>query len=139
MNVSSTRRTDCFLSNGTGIVAIHNLLWLKDRAPCPLALAGVATNLEITHILFRTLLTAFAPTNGQQKYWRFNIEGTIEEKYDYKGVGELDDVKAVKELVKRAARLIPSNEDDLPLETSLVIPDSYDEPDESDNMWGPLW
>ncbi|KAG9649344.1 hypothetical protein KCU95_g15836, partial [Aureobasidium melanogenum] len=52
-----TRPTNCFLSIGTGIaknVGINSLLSL------PEALASAATNSELTHILFRTLLDAYA-------------------------------------------------------------------------------
>lgn len=108
-----TRKTDCFLSIGTGIAANSNLLCLKDRAPGYFSLASAATNSEITHILFRTLLTAFAPNNGRKKYWRFKIEGRIEEKDDYKGVGDLDDFKALSLLLDRDAAYCDSKSDDI--------------------------
>lgn len=106
-----TRKTDYFLSIGTGITANGNLLWLNNRLPAYRSLASAATNSEITHILFRTLLTAFAPNNGDGKYRCCNVEGRIEGKDDYEGVGSLDDVKALPMLLDRAKTYCDSNRD----------------------------
>ncbi|KAH0031119.1 hypothetical protein KCU80_g11312, partial [Aureobasidium melanogenum] len=108
-----TRPTNCFLSIGTGIpknVGINGLLSL------PEALASAATNSELTHILFRTLLDAYAPTSVTHKYWRLNVSVEIpawdEEKSEWLGLkkytvkhldnyedpGALDDLLAVGKL-----------------------------------------
>ncbi|KAH0370527.1 hypothetical protein KCU65_g2571, partial [Aureobasidium melanogenum] len=108
-----TRPTNCFLSIGTGIpknVGIKGLMSL------PEALASAATNSELTHILFRTLLDAYAPTSVTHKYWRLNVSVEIpawdEQKSEYLGLkkytvkhlddyedpGALDDLLAVKKL-----------------------------------------
>ncbi|KAF4555209.1 Hypothetical protein D9617_3g022810 [Elsinoe fawcettii] len=115
------RTTDCFLSIGTGI---------DQNTPLPKpgilgshevekGLAGIATNTQIVHILFKTLLNAFAPLAQDRKYWRLNIgteipEHMIDVKHwpwptthekvldNYKPVGDLDDIAAVKLLVEQA-------------------------------------
>lgn len=108
-----TRSTNCFLSIGTGIpknVGIKGILSL------PEALASAATNSELTNILFRTLLDAYAPTNATHKYWRLNVSvkipADIEEKSgwlgfgkytekhpdNYEDVGALDDLLALEKL-----------------------------------------
>lgn len=85
--------------------------------------AGIATNTQITHILFKALLNAFAPIAQGKKYWRLNIgteipEHMITKKHwfkppttevvldDYEPVGELDDVAAVNQLVEKAEEYI---------------------------------
>ena len=122
------RSTDCFLSVGTGIPA-------NEEIPRPgeitkivatvEALAGTATNTEIVHILFRTLIDAFAPHPGVKKYWRMNI-GTKIEAFDeetgwwpfkktvhhndnYKGIGDLDDVKGLPALQQVTKEYIEQN------------------------------
>ncbi|THW78202.1 hypothetical protein D6D18_09738 [Aureobasidium pullulans] len=108
-----TRSTNCFLSIGTGIpknVGIKGILSL------PKALASAATNSELTNILFRTLLDAYAPTSATHKYWRLNVSveipADIEEKSgwlgfgrytekhpdNYEDVGALDDLLALEKL-----------------------------------------
>ncbi|KAK6003120.1 hypothetical protein QM012_000965 [Aureobasidium pullulans] len=121
-----TRPTNCFLSIGTGIpknVGINGLLSL------PSALASAATNSELTHILFRTLLDAYAPTSVTHKYWRLNVSVEIpawdEQKSEYLGlkkytikhldnyedVGELDDLIAVKKLEDMTRGYIKAQDD----------------------------
>ncbi|THY67593.1 hypothetical protein D6C94_10581 [Aureobasidium pullulans] len=108
-----TRSTNCFLSIGAGIpknVGIKGILSL------PEALASAATNSELTNILFRTLLDAYAPTSATHKYWRLNVSveipADIEEKSgwlgfgrhtekhpdNYEDVGALDDLLALEKL-----------------------------------------
>lgn len=80
------------------------------------ALTEAATNSELTHILLRTLLDAYAPRTVTPKYWRLNVSVEIPEwdekksewlglkKYtvkhldNYKDVGELDDLLALETL-----------------------------------------
>jgi hypothetical protein len=59
--------------------------------------ASIATNTEIIHVLFRTLVDAFAPKPGK-KYWRLNIGTLIDDNYDE--IGEMDDAKALPALLK---------------------------------------
>ncbi len=75
-------------------------------------MASIATNTEVTNILFRSLINAFAPNPNSQKYWRFNIgdgcpewvpseDGTTFqwvnlEKREEMNLGDLDDVKAME-------------------------------------------
>lgn len=105
------RQTDCFLSIGTGIDANHELSRPARTYPLSTAksLGHIATNSELTHILFRGLINAFAPLPRTTKYWRLNVAQEIpawdeikriwvfltkEEHHhaDYKPVIELDDV-----------------------------------------------
>ncbi|OGM46186.1 hypothetical protein ABOM_004865 [Aspergillus bombycis] len=79
------RPISCFLSIGTGIP--------KNRAlggifKMPTSLAANATNSEIMHILFRTLLDAYAPETMRTKYWRLNVGHEI--------LGWPDDAKGTK-------------------------------------------
>lgn len=53
------------------------------------ALAGIASNTEIVHVLFRTLIDALAPTAGDPKYWRLNISKQITKRSeDFVFIGE---------------------------------------------------
>lgn len=107
------RTTDCFLSIGTGV---PKNVALKVDTGIIGALSSVATNTEITHILFRTLINAYAPTPVTDKYWRLNIgkevaewdekkehyfsADTIEKHLDnYEDPGQMDDVSALPHLV----------------------------------------
>lgn len=69
-------------------------------------MASIATNSEITNILFRSLINAFAPRAPLKKYWRLNVSDgilewvKIEEGYTWQlwgqrvesNIRELDDV-----------------------------------------------
>lgn len=77
-----TRPTDCFLSIGTGIPASETLEelrltdWINPKKLAHFAsvLSSIATNTQITHILFGTLINSLAPVAGKlTKYWRLNI------------------------------------------------------------------
>ncbi|KAJ5689918.1 hypothetical protein N7462_004310 [Penicillium macrosclerotiorum] len=113
------RSTDCFLSIGTAIASNTKVERIKLPGPETLkSYISVATNSEITHIMFRTLIDAFAPAARQKKYWRLNVsrpipgeEKVIEEGYlwwkkkhlvkvldNYESPGELDDLQALKKL-----------------------------------------
>lgn len=77
---------------------------------------GAATNSEVTNILFRSLLNAFAPKGMAKKYWRFNVGDGLPDWVEENGVwkwkllstrkeeelGELDDTKMIKIVLKRA-------------------------------------
>src|SRR4051812_38285364 len=79
-------------------------------------MASIATNSEITNILFRSLINAFAPRVPLKKYWRLNVGDGIlewvetEEGYTWQlrgqrvesNIGELDDVAAIS-LTRKAA------------------------------------
>ncbi|KND90485.1 Calcium-independent phospholipase A2-gamma [Tolypocladium ophioglossoides CBS 100239] len=120
------RATSCFLSIGTGLAANQAIL-----APGKLgshaveaAFAAAACNTELTNILFRSLVNAFAPQPMDRKYWRLNVGEEVpawdEEKRtwyvfktypvhhiaDYKDVGKLDDVGALKVLMEMTDRYI---------------------------------
>ncbi|GME65109.1 FabD/lysophospholipase-like protein [Neofusicoccum parvum] len=74
-----SRPTQCFLSIGTGIpgkVPLPDNL-ARDPYNGMIALSSVATNTEMTHVLFQTLVDSFAPDAGQTKYWRLNIKDQI--------------------------------------------------------------
>jgi hypothetical protein len=63
------------LSIGTGIPKnykfdVPNVLHLLKL---PERLSAAVTNSEITHLLFRTLLDAYAPLPKQIKHWRLNV------------------------------------------------------------------
>ncbi|KAF2875149.1 acyl transferase/acyl hydrolase/lysophospholipase [Massariosphaeria phaeospora] len=123
------RSTDCFLSVGTGIPANQDIprpsqvTKVMDTVE---AFASIATNSELIHILFRTLIDAFAPHPGGKKYWRMNIgtrigdwdenTGTwpltnkvVHHYDDYAKIGELDDAKALEGLRKVTATYIEEN------------------------------
>ncbi|KAF3003990.1 hypothetical protein E8E14_007654 [Neopestalotiopsis sp. 37M] len=123
------RVTDCFLSIGTGI---------GENVPIPkpgilgnhkveIALSGIATNTEATHILLKGLLDYMAPKPQAKKYWRLNIGTEIPEHLitktsflpsflsrilrkqaiervpgNFEPVGDLGDIVAVKDLVEKA-------------------------------------
>ena len=74
-------------------------------------MASIATNTEVTNILFRSLINAFAPDPNSKKYYRFNIgdgcpdwvpteDGTgfkwvLRGQREEMDLGELDDVAAM--------------------------------------------
>jgi hypothetical protein len=69
------RSTNAFLSIGTGIPKKEEI-WDPAKAyfsDTVETFATVATDSQITHMLFRTLLDAFAPRPAGRKYWRLNI------------------------------------------------------------------
>ncbi|UNI22755.1 hypothetical protein JDV02_008616 [Purpureocillium takamizusanense] len=121
------RPTSCFLSIGTGMAANQSIT-APGAVPShtvEAAFAAVATNTELTNILFRALVNAFAPRPMEKKYWRLNVSQEIpawdEEKrtwfglggtsivhhqQDYKDVGALDDVGALKALIEMTGKYI---------------------------------
>jgi hypothetical protein len=123
------RSTNCFLSVGTGIPANVDLPQpgkITKIVSTVEAFASVATNSEIVHILFRTLIDAFAPHPGVKKYWRMNI-GTkipdwdekennwifknkvIHHNDNYAEIGELDQISALPALKKVTEAYIDQN------------------------------
>ncbi|CAO2648169.1 Nn.00g090910.m01.CDS01 [Neocucurbitaria sp. VM-36] len=120
------RSTDCFLSIGTGIPASQALPQpgVTNIPSTAAALSSIATNTQIIHVLFRALINAFAPKPLGKKYWRLNIGEEIPEWTEhkpggwfskpkdvkhldnYKTLGDLDDIGALKELLEMADRYI---------------------------------
>ena len=93
------RRTDCFLSIGTGIPANQKVgrAYITSKEEIAEGLGAAATNSQLTHILFKTLLNAYAPNSGTKKYWRLNV-GELDPKTDnYEALGELDDLTKIEE------------------------------------------
>jgi hypothetical protein len=95
------RETSCFLSIGTGIppnVKLGEMHWWYNNKEYIEQFAGIATNTQLSHILFRSLLDAYAPLPGLPKYWRLNIgtdpadDDKNVSKKDYIKIGEMDDV-----------------------------------------------
>ena len=86
----------------------------NSKASILLNMPNVATNSEVTNILFRSLINAFAPQGMAKKYWRFNVGDGFPDwdaedgKWKYLGerkeenIGELDDVKAIDQTKDRA-------------------------------------
>jgi hypothetical protein len=80
------------------------------------SVASIATNSEITNILFRSLINAFAPQGMAKKYWRFNVGDGLPDWVKEDGVwkwkllagrkeekvGDLDDVEAISRTEERA-------------------------------------
>ncbi|KAJ6011672.1 hypothetical protein N7451_003084 [Penicillium sp. IBT 35674x] len=96
-----TRETDCFLSIGTGMasnVAVAQPGFNFKGAM--MSFASIATNTESTHLLFRYLVDAFAPSPQVKKYWRLNVakekEGSNPK--DYEDPGQLDAVAEIEKL-----------------------------------------
>jgi len=124
----SDRRADCFLSIGTGIPQNKPLgsAGIIQNAEIAKSLAAAATNSQLTHILFKTLIDAYAPMAGTKKYWRLNVSEGIPEHEEvettgylwwkeevkvlrldnYKDVGELDDVGKIDFLRAMTAEYI---------------------------------
>lgn len=92
------------------------------------ALSAVATNTELTHILFRTLINAYAPASVTDKYWRLNVgkeiaewdeththyfkKDTIEKHLDnYEDPGQMDDLKALPHLIDMTKAYIKTQDD----------------------------
>ncbi|KAM5343873.1 hypothetical protein ACJ41O_012410 [Fusarium nematophilum] len=103
------RATNCFLSIGTGTPSAQTVSDPRNIAGFAASIASVATNSEITNILFRSLINAFAPQPMGKKYWRFNVGDGLPDWVEEDGVwtwklldkrveediGDLDDVKAI--------------------------------------------
>ncbi|OJD31457.1 patatin-like phospholipase [Diplodia corticola] len=106
--------TDCFLSIGTGIPTDELLPILKGwNLALPwkwkdyaLVLSSIATNTQVTHLMFRSLINSLAPSAGEQKYWRLNVgqEGQGEESpdKDRPQLPDLDDASKREEIMKQA-------------------------------------
>lgn len=95
------RSTACFLSIGTGIPAnqaVGEVGLLVRGDALAKGLSGAATNTELTNILFKALLNAYAPHSGIKKYWRLNVGEAIPETDNYKVLSEMDDLTKKKEL-----------------------------------------
>lgn len=87
-----------------------------------IAMPSIATNSEITNILFRALINAFAPQGMAKKYWRFSVGDGFPDWVKENGVwkwkllgerkeediGELDDVKAIQQTENRAKSYLQS-------------------------------
>ncbi|RVD89309.1 uncharacterized protein DFL_000323 [Arthrobotrys flagrans] len=123
------RPTSTFLTIGTGMpsnVGVKdpgNIFNIKATLD---SFVSIATNTELTHILFRTLVNAFAPHARGKKYFRLNVgkyigdweetEGhlwwreTVHHYDDWAKVGKLDDVEALKPLMVLAEQYIKDNE-----------------------------
>lgn len=82
---SAGRKTECFLSIGTGIASNSPLSDFVMKVGDPtgsmeraklfgMGLVSAATNTESTNVLFKVLVNQFAPTAGQEKYFRLNFE-----------------------------------------------------------------
>ncbi|KAK6524472.1 hypothetical protein TWF281_011380 [Arthrobotrys megalospora] len=121
------RSTSTFLTIGTGMQPNDEL---KDPGDITNAVntigafASIATNTELTHVLFRTLIDAFAPQARGKKYFRLNVGkyiGNWEQKVgllwrekvhhydDWEKIGKLDDVEALQPLMKLAEQYIKDN------------------------------
>ena len=110
------RATNCFLSIGTGIPASQTVSDPRNLLGVAQSVASIATNSDITNILFRSLINAFAPQGMVKKYWRFNVGDGLPDWVEEDGVwkwkllaerkeekiGDLDDVGAIKQTEKRA-------------------------------------
>lgn len=119
------RPTSCFLSIGTGLGANQALIspGTLGSHDVEASFAAAASNTELTHILFRSLVNAFAPQIMTKKYWRLNVSElipawdeekrkwifqkyTVHHNQDYKAVGDLDDVGALKELMEMTKKYV---------------------------------
>lgn len=118
------RNTCCFLSIGTGTPKSEKTAdpTLKQLPSFAKSMAAIATNTEVTNILFRSLINAFAPLPNSQKYFRFNIgDGCPEwvpnedgtsfqwvslETREEQDLGELDDVGAMKKTIEATNKYI---------------------------------
>ncbi|KNG89948.1 hypothetical protein ANOM_001675 [Aspergillus nomiae NRRL 13137] len=108
------RPISCFLSIGTGIPKNRALGGIFNM---PVSLAANATNSEIMHILFRTLLDAYAPKIMRAKYWRLNVGHEIpgwpaDPKAAKKnGLPELDDINGIHGFVEKTEQYITQQAD----------------------------
>ena len=120
----ATRSTSCLLSIGTGTPKsekVHDPT-LRQVADFTQDMAGIATNTEVTNILFRSLINAFAPNPNTSKYYRINIgdgcpqwvpseDGTSFkwvslEAREEQDLGQLDDVAAMKTTIEATKKYI---------------------------------
>lgn len=109
----AARTTDCFLSIGTGIpqnkaLGKAGILFNNELAE---GFASAATNSQLTHVLFKTLINAYAPRPTNKKYWRLNI-GEETKENNYKDVGELDDVGKI-DMIRAMTKEYIAVQDDL--------------------------
>ncbi|RAK85941.1 FabD/lysophospholipase-like protein [Aspergillus costaricaensis CBS 115574] len=122
------RPTSCFLSIGTGIPANEPLVdpGVMGSHAVEKSFASIATNSEISHILFRVLIDAFAPRPMIPKYCRLNVGVAVPAWEDekgwglwkrtehhldnYKSVPDLDDTKGVKDFVEMTRAYIREDE-----------------------------
>jgi hypothetical protein len=115
------RSTNCFLSIGTGIAAAKALGDVRNLKGFTESVASIATNSEITNLLFRSLINAFAPRPMAKKYYRFNVgdglpEWTEDENGNWTwklletraegGVAEMDDITAIDATEEQAKKYI---------------------------------
>ncbi|KAK2051650.1 FabD/lysophospholipase-like protein [Colletotrichum caudatum] len=112
----AARQTNCFLSIGTGMPS-NQALPKFGLIGSPLtpnssekALASIATNTEITNILFQAVIDAYAPQPGTRKYWRLNVATKEDGKDDFQDPGALDDTKALKEFLVLTKKYIEDHE-----------------------------
>lgn len=112
-----------FLSIGTGIPA--NTIVKDSLLSQAEAVASIATNSEISNILFRSLLNAFSPVSMAKKYWRLNVGDGMPDwvpnedgksgkwvllgKRTEEDIGSLDDVSAIDQTMNRAHSYIESD------------------------------
>ena len=118
------RSTAVFLSLGTGIPPNKSLAGITGLVS---NMSGVATNSEITHILMRNLINAYAPSPRQTKYWRLNVGTeipahddikksmiwgtTVTKKLnDYADPGEMDNLKTLPKLIELTKGYIKEQE-----------------------------
>ncbi|KZL86140.1 protein kinase subdomain-containing protein [Colletotrichum incanum] len=99
------RQTNCFLSIGTGMPS-NQALSKFGLIGSPLtsnstekALASIATNTEISNILFQAVIDAYAPLPGVRKYWRLNVATKQDGKDDFQSPEAHDDTKALEYLM----------------------------------------
>lgn len=121
--------TACMLSIGTGIPLSKAVAGVRNVAGFAGDMAGIATNTEVTNILFRSLVNAFAPRPMAKKYWRFNVGDGLPDWVEEDGVwkwtllgerqeeerGELDDTAAIPKTEQKAAEYL-----DLPAAKKLI-------------------
>ena len=117
------------LSIGTGIPLSKAVAGVRNVAGFAGDMAGIATNTEVTNILFRSLVNAFAPRPMAKKYWRFNVGDGLPDWVEEDGVwkwtllgerqeeerGELDDTAAIPKTEQKAAEYL-----DLPAAKKLI-------------------
>ncbi len=117
------RSADCFLSLGTGIppnVSFDDPSLFKVPGVIQ-ALPAAATSTEVVHVLFQTLIKAYAPKAEVEKYWRMNVGVLIDAKLDshgkvttledYQEIGALDDRKELQDLIKLTHEFVKNNPD----------------------------
>ncbi|EMT71987.1 acyl transferase/acyl hydrolase/lysophospholipase [Fusarium oxysporum II5] len=115
------RSTNCFLSIGTGIAAAKAVGDVRNLKGFTESVASIATNSEITNLLFRSLINAFAPRPMAKKYYRFNVGDGLPEwtedddgNWTWKlletrvegGVAEMDDITAIDATEEQAKKYI---------------------------------